>query len=180
MSSLNKETIDDIKRVSIPVDFHVSGQAIAGTVRGVGLTSFGVSIDNIIRMTGPIDLLKRTSLLLSLKIKFKSDEPNKFFRLSSSSNSAGETDLDEIKRQTKILTGGADDKYVAGVTFTQFWGIPLHLITPSNDKYFYLNLHFDTAPTGYIAGDFGIKQFFIKGLTEPRGDYEYKNIKRNR
>ncbi len=180
MSLLNKETIDDIKRISVPVDFHISGQSVPGSVFGGDFGNIGVAADTILRIAGPIDLLKRTSLLLSLQIRLKSDEPNKFFRLSVSSNPAGETNIDEIKRQTKVLTGGGDDKYDVGSTFTQFWGIPLHLITPSNDKYFYLNFHFDTIPIGSQFIDFQLKQFFIKGLTEPRGNYEYKNIKTNK
>lgn len=170
---IQKQTTDDIKRISVPISFHISGEKYEGIGVGGDLLNVGIATDNILRIAGPIDSLQRKSILLSLQIKFDSTESNKFFRLSVSSNPAGETNLTEIKRQTKILRGGIDDKYDAGITYTQFWGIPLHFLV-TEDKYFYLNFHFDTIP---VVTDFDIKEFFIRGLTEPQGSYEYKNIK---
>lgn len=173
MSSQSKISVDKIKGRSVPLNFHVSGHPTEGTLTYYG----GFGTDNVFRIATSDDALARKTILLSLQIKFKSSEPNKFFRLSVSENESGETNILEIKRQTRILRGGLDDKYEAGTTYTQFWGIPLHLLFQGADRYFYLNVHFDTTPLGQDDGTFGIQEFLIRGLTDVGADYEYKGIK---
>ena len=173
MSSQNKNSTDRIKHGSIPLNFHVSGHITEGTLYHYG----GFGTDNIFRICSSDDALTRKTILLSLQVKFKSTEPNKFFRLSVSENQSGETNIDEIKRQTRILRGGLDDKYEADIVYTQFWAIPLHILFQGADRYFYLNVHFDTVPLGQDDGSFGVQEFLIKGLTDTGADYEYKNIR---
>ncbi len=172
MSLQNKSSTDIIKHASIPLNFHVSGHTVEGTLFPYG----GFGVDNIFRICSSDDALTRKIILLSLQIKFDATEPNPFFRLSVSENESGETNLLEIKRQTLLLRGGLDDKYQGGTTYTQFWAIPLHLLFQGANRYFYLNVHFDTIPINQDS-TFGIQEFLIRGLIDTGADYEYKGIK---